>query len=173
MAVHRGPPARTPANHPVPREARWSELEFTESSFSIPVVHRRVVQFLKSLGIQDVQFLPVEVEGHTGPWFILNALRVIRCIDEARCRDVRHFKPEDGQPEKVGEYKVVSGLRIDPSTVGNARVFRPWGWTMVLIVSEDLKQALEPRASPARFSPRYEASPAPHQHRAAKAASSQ
>ena len=119
------------------------ELEFTQSSFSIPVVHRRVVQLFERLGIQDVQFIPVEVEGHTGPWFILNALRIIRCIDEARCREVRHFKPEDGQPEKVGQYRVVSGLRIDPTKVGDARVFRPWGWPMVLLVSEDLKQALE------------------------------
>ncbi|OJT16812.1 hypothetical protein BO221_47775 [Archangium sp. Cb G35] len=119
------------------------ELEFTQSSFSIPVVHHRVVQLFERLGIQDVQFLPVEVQGHGGPWFILNALRVIRCIDEARCREVRHFKPEDGQPERVGEYRVVSGLRIDPTKVGDAHVFRPWGWTMVLIVSEDVKQAME------------------------------
>ena len=35
------------------------------------------------------------------------------------------------------------GLRIDPTKVGDAHLFRPWGWTMVLIVSEKLKQALE------------------------------
>ncbi|MFE8603937.1 imm11 family protein [Archangium violaceum] len=119
------------------------ELEFTQSSFSIPVLHRRVVQLFERLGIQDVQFLPAEVQGHAGPWFILNALRVIRCIDETRCREVRHFKPEDGQPERVGEYRVVSGLRIDPTKAGGARVFRPWGWRMVLLVSDDIKQALE------------------------------
>ncbi|HEX5748055.1 MAG TPA: DUF1629 domain-containing protein [Archangium sp.] len=120
-----------------------TELEFTQSSFSIPVVHRRVVQLFERLGIQDVQFLPVEVQSHAGPWFILNSLRVIRCIDEARCREVRHFKPEDGQPEKVGQYRGVSGLRIDPARAEGAHLFRPWGWTVALIISEDLKQALE------------------------------
>ncbi|MFL5354734.1 imm11 family protein [Archangium sp.] len=119
------------------------ELEFTEASVSTPVVHGRVVQLFERLGVQDVQFLPVQVDGHAGPWFILNALRVIRCIDEPRCREVRHFQPEDGQPEKVGWYRVVSGMRIDPTKVGEARIFRPWGWTGALIVSEDLKQALE------------------------------
>jgi hypothetical protein len=34
-------------------------------------------------------------------------------------------------------------MRIDPSKVGDAKVFRTWGWTVALIVSEDIKQALE------------------------------
>jgi hypothetical protein len=43
----------------------------------------------------------------------------------------------------VGEYRVVAGMRIDPDKVGDARIFRPWGWTVALIVSEELKQAME------------------------------
>ena len=120
------------------------EFDFTLAAFSIPVVHGRVVQLFERLGLQpEVQFLPVQVEGHAGPHFILNALRIIRCIDDARCREVRYFQPEDGQPEKVGKYRVVSGMRIDPTRVGEARIFRPWGWTMVLLVSEDVKEAME------------------------------
>jgi hypothetical protein len=118
-------------------------LDFTLDSFSIPVVHARVVQLFERLGIQDVQFIPVQVEGHTGPHFILNALRVIRCIDEARCEEVQHWTPEDGQPEKVGEYRYIAGVRIDPTKVDGARIFRPWGWSLALIISEDLKEALE------------------------------
>jgi hypothetical protein len=119
------------------------ELDFTLAAFSIPVVNGRVVQLFERLGLQEVQFLPVQVEGHAGPHFILNTLRSIRCIDDARCGEVRYFKPEDEQPEKVGEYRVVSGMRIDPTKVEDARIFRPWGWRVALIVSEELKQALE------------------------------
>lgn len=119
------------------------ELDFSWAAFSILVVTRRFVRLFERLGIQEVQFLPVQVENHAGPYFILNTLRTVRCIDEARCAEVRHYKPEDGQPEKVGEYKDVRGLRIDPTKVGDARIFRPWGWSLALIVSEDLKQALE------------------------------
>ncbi|HEX8823418.1 MAG TPA: AHH domain-containing protein, partial [Archangium sp.] len=35
------------------------------------------------------------------------------------------------------------GMRIDPTRVGDAKVFRTWGWTTALIVSEDVKMALE------------------------------
>ena len=52
--------------------------------------------------VQDVQFLPARVEGHTGPYFILNALRIIRCIDDARCEEVQYWKPEDNRPDKLG-----------------------------------------------------------------------
>ncbi|MFY0527225.1 imm11 family protein [Archangium gephyra] len=119
------------------------ELDFSWDSFSIPLVNSRFIQCIEQLGIQEVQFLPVQVDGHAGPYFILNALRILRCIDDARCAEVKYFTPDDGQPEKIGEYKYVRGMRIDPAKTEGARVLRPWGWTLSLIVSEDLKQALE------------------------------
>jgi hypothetical protein len=118
-------------------------LDYCWAAFSIPVLHERVVQLFERLQIKDVQFIPARVEGHDAPYFILNALRIIRCIDDARSEEVRYWKPEDGQPEKIGEYRVVAGMRIDPTKVGDARIFRPWGWPVALIVSEDLKQAME------------------------------
>lgn len=128
---------RLPVSHP------GRELDFSLTGLGVVVVHGRVVQLFERVGIQDVQFLPAQVEGHSEPYFILNTLRVIRCIDDARCEEVRYWKPENGQPEKVGEYRVVSGMRIDPAKVGDAQIFRPWGWPVALVVSKDLKQAME------------------------------
>jgi hypothetical protein len=34
-------------------------------------------------------------------------------------------------------------MRIDPTLVAGAKVFRPWGWRVALIVAEDVKDALE------------------------------
>ena len=33
-------------------------------------------------------------------------------------------------------------MRIDLSPVGEARVFRTWGWPLALIVSEEIRMAL-------------------------------
>ena len=118
-------------------------LEFSEA-MGIPIVHRRVVSLFERLGLQkEVQFIPVEVEGQTEPWFILNALQVIRCIDDARCEEVLYWGPEDGEPDRLGEYQNVRGLKVDPEKIGDAHIFRPWGWLVVLIVSEHVKQAME------------------------------
>jgi hypothetical protein len=51
--------------------------------------------------------------------------------------------PEDGLPEKVGQYYAVDDLRIDPTKPGDTRMFRTEGWPLALIVSEDIKMALE------------------------------
>ncbi len=119
-------------------------LEFSHA-LGVPIVHRRVVSLFERLGLQkEVQFIPVEVEGQTEPWFILNALQIIKCIDDARCEEVLHWLPEDNRPDKEpGEYRNVSGLKIDPEKLGEAHVFRPWGWKVILIVSEHVKRALE------------------------------
>ena len=118
-------------------------LEFSES-LGGPVVHRRVVSLFERLGLQrEVQFIPAEVEGQTEPWFILNALQVIRCIDDVRSEEVFYWQPEDNRPEKLGRYKNVRGLKVDPAKIGGAHIFRPWGWKVVLIVSEYVKTAME------------------------------
>ncbi|XXF81505.1 hypothetical protein P2318_03955 [Myxococcaceae bacterium GXIMD 01537] len=118
-------------------------LDFCWAAFSIPVVKARFVQLFERLKVQDVQFIPARIEGHEEPHFILNALRVIRCIDDARSAEVRYWKPEDNRPDREGEYRSVMGMRIDPSKVGDARIFRPWGWTVALVISEDLQRAME------------------------------
>jgi len=118
-------------------------LDFSHT-MGVPVVHRRVVSLFERLGLQkEVQFIPVEVQGQTEPWFILNALRLIRCIDDARCEEVLYWLPEDNRPDKEGQYRNVAGLKVDPEKIGDAHVFRPWGWKVVLIVSEHVKSALE------------------------------
>jgi hypothetical protein len=43
----------------------------------------------------------------------------------------------------VGQYASVRDLRIDRAKVGDAKVLRPEGWDVTLVVSEDIKDALE------------------------------
>ncbi|WP_239470062.1 imm11 family protein [Archangium violaceum] len=118
-------------------------MELDQASFAIPVAHARVVDIFERLGVKDVQFIPVEIESQPDRYFILNATRVVKCIDDARSGQVNYWKPEDGQPAKVGTYRAVHRLRIDPTKVGDARIFRTWGWVVTLVVSEDIKEALE------------------------------
>lgn len=117
-------------------------LDFTEAGFAIPLIHERVKELLERLAPTDVQFIPAEVESHSNRFFVLNATRLIPCIDEARCSRIVRWKPEDDWPERVGEYRVVEGLRIDATKTNGARIFRTWGWPM-LIITEDIKEALE------------------------------
>ncbi|ADO75997.1 conserved uncharacterized protein [Stigmatella aurantiaca DW4/3-1] len=67
----------------------------------------------------------------------------IPCIDDAACEEARLWTPEDGRPDRVGQYHAVSGLRIDASKVGDAHVFRRWGYHPPIIMDGEIKEALE------------------------------
>jgi hypothetical protein len=126
----------------IPIEAAGRPLDFTEAGLRIPVVHVRVAALFTELAASDVQLLPVDIEGQPDQYLILVATRLVRCIDE-QASEIQRWTPEDGLPEKVGQYAIVSHLRIDPAKAGDARVLRPEGWSGALIIREDLKRALE------------------------------
>jgi hypothetical protein len=128
----------------LPLERPGSPLDFSMTGLAIPIVSGRAASLLERIGLQEeIQLIPARVPGHPEPYFILNALKVIRCIDDARCEEVLYWRPEDERPEKTGQYRNVVGMKLDAASVGAAHIFRPWGWRVALICSERVKLALE------------------------------
>ncbi|RKG92901.1 imm11 family protein [Corallococcus terminator] len=109
----------------------------------VPVVHHRMATHLAEYASPEVQLLPVSVKGGSGEYSVLVATKLIRCIDDKASKEIQVWKPEDGQPGKPGHYRSIIGMRIDPRKVGHFQVFRTWGWSDALIVSEHIKQLLE------------------------------
>ncbi|MGE6757997.1 imm11 family protein [Corallococcus interemptor] len=131
-------PLRIPFMEPgKPRDVSMAGLS------QIPVIHIKLANVLLEHAADEVQLIPVTIPSHPDQYVILVTPRVIRCIDEQASEGVRFWEPRHGQPWRVGEYRSVDILRIDKSKVGDAKIFRPWGWNGSLIVSEDLKTALE------------------------------
>lgn len=129
---------RVPILHP------GSPLDFSfANSRAFPVVTEKVASTLAELAPDDVQLYPVEVDSRPEPYFLVNVARLVKCIDEATSEEVRYGESEDNLPDELGYYRSVYGMRIDPSKVGDARVFRPWGYPAALIIAEDVKEALE------------------------------
>jgi uncharacterized protein DUF1629 len=138
----RGEPVHLQERLRIPVEIAGKPLDFTEANVGVPVVHVRVASMFAELAPDDVQLIPVDVEGHPDQYLILVAKRLIPCIDEQASRFVR-WTPEDGVPHKVGQYSIMYELRIDKTKVGGARVFRLEGWRSSLIVSGEIKDALD------------------------------
>jgi hypothetical protein len=137
-----GEPVRITERLRIPIEIAGKPLDFTEAGISIPVVHVRVASMFAELAPDDVQLLPVDVEGQPDQYLILVATRRIRCIDEQASR-IELWTHEDGVPHIVGQYSSVRDMRIDKSKVGSAKVLRCEGWEGPLIVSGEIKDALE------------------------------
>jgi hypothetical protein len=138
----RGAPVRIQERLRIPVEIAGTPLDFTEANVRVPVVHVRVASIFAELAPDDVQLIPVDVEGQPDQYLILVATRLTRCIDEKASR-IRLWTHEDGLPDMVGRYASVRDMRIDKAKAGSARVFRCEGWTGTLIVSEEIHDALE------------------------------
>ncbi|ATB51289.1 imm11 family protein [Corallococcus macrosporus] len=149
-----GQPVRVEGPLHVPIDEPGRALDFSLAGVGLaPIVHVKVATVFTELAPGDVQSLPVSIKGHPDQFLILVATKRIRCIDETVAQ-VQFWKPEDGLPAKTGQYYAVDDLHIDPSKVGDAKVFRTEGWTMALIVSEDIKRALERiKATGVKFTP--------------------
>jgi hypothetical protein len=129
---------RVPILHP------GSPLDFSlADAGDFPVVTEKVASTLAELAPGDIQLYPAAVDTRPEPYFLVNVARLVRCIDEAASEEVRYGEPEDNLPDELGYYLSVYGMRIDPSQVGDAKVFRPWGYPAALLVAEDVKEALE------------------------------
>jgi hypothetical protein len=137
-----GTPVHLEERLTIPVEIAGKPLDFTEAGISIPVVHVRVASMLAERASDAVQLIPVDVEGEPEQYLILVATRLIRCIDEKASR-IRLWTHEEGVPEMVGRYLSVRDMRIDKTQVGDAKVFRPEGWSSSLIVAEEIKESLE------------------------------
>ncbi|ATB34816.1 hypothetical protein CYFUS_000223 [Cystobacter fuscus] len=96
-------------------------LDFTEAGVGIPVVSARLAAVFAERASRDTQLLPVQVEAHPEPFFLLV------CTRRAEWEEPSH---RAGPP------------RLDFTRVGDAQVFRARGW-QTLLVTEELKQALE------------------------------
>jgi hypothetical protein len=138
----RGTPVHIKSRLRIPIEIEGKPLDYTEAGLNIPVVHVRVASVFAELATDDVQLIPVDVEGQPDQYLILVATRLIRCIDEQASR-IELWTHEDGVPSKVGQYFSVRDMRIDKAKVGGAKVFRCEGWSSPLIVSEAIKDAMD------------------------------
>ena len=74
---------------------------------------------------------------------VLNAARVIRCVDEQRSEFVEWTEPDE-RSDKLGKHQSISELVLVRSRIPiDAHFFRIKDWTVALIVSEVVKNAME------------------------------
>jgi hypothetical protein len=117
-------------------------LDFSLTSFGVPVASKRIGEVFKSVADSDVQCLDLRIPGHGG-LVAINCTRTIRCIDESRSEFIK-WTPEDHRPELAGEYRQVTKLSLDVASIPlDVQCFRVKGWLVAIIISETLKDAME------------------------------
>jgi hypothetical protein len=128
-------------------------LEFSLTSFAMPVISNRLASAISSIADSDIQLVDIKGDGQ-GIVQLLNVIRVVRCVDESRSKVIKWTK-NDHRADLAGQYRQVINLTIDPAQVpSDVHIFRVWGWQVALIVSEWMKALMERTGCHgARFAP--------------------
>ncbi len=128
-------------------------LDFTFADFDMPVVSVRTLEILSAVALQMFQAFRARVDGYSGEYAIVNFLRVCACLDESKSEFIKWTKA-DNRADKIGQYRQISRLVIDPVPARNLDVFRLDGWRIALLVSERIQQAfVEGKVTGVRFMP--------------------
>lgn len=117
------------------------ELEFTLSTFGVPIASRRLAEAMARVDSDGLQLVDVDVRGR-GPRTILNVVRVVDCFDESGS-DFRRWSAEHGRPDRIGEYREVNRLALDAVRIpAGAHIFRVARYRRPIIVSDRMRQTM-------------------------------
>jgi hypothetical protein len=125
----------------VPIQYKGKQVAFTLAAFDMPVVSTKVANIVRAVCVPEVQWFPVIVDDGMHGYEIMNAICVEDCVDE-EASEVLKWRPEDGRPDKTGQYRSITKLLISPRRVANRHIFRVKGWEVALIVSDRIKAEL-------------------------------
>lgn len=118
-------------------------LDFCHTTFNAPIAKRELANAIKSVAGSDVQCIPITISGQSG-MMVLNAVRVIRCVDEQRSEFQKFTEDDEVRPDLAGQYRSITKLVLDRSAIPpDAHFFRVKDWGVALIVSEAVKDAME------------------------------
>jgi hypothetical protein len=124
----------------VSRDGR--SLEFSQTSFGIPVARDGLALEIEGVAGHDVQLLACQIFG-AGGFTILNCVRQVMCLDEERSTFDK-WGDADSRPDLIGHYRTVYDLKVNAAQVpDDAHLFRISKWPVALIVSQTLKEAME------------------------------
>lgn len=129
-------PATVPIGNP------GHELDFSFGAFHMNTVSLEVADIIRNFAAQDVEFFPVRIPGAKKEYTILNTITQIDCLDESRSEFTR-WPEDDDRPYRVGTYRMIYKLLIDPERARGHHLLRIKGWSQDLLVSKTLKEALE------------------------------
>jgi hypothetical protein len=131
------------------------ELDYSDYPFGpglIPVYSSRLRLLMEDLKVNEIQYLPIKIKQRDGKkevfgYTIANYLKIIDCLN--REKSVYQVWTKDNllfwekRPYMLGTFRDVTKTVLDKGKIGDAKIFRLWGWKMMVVLREDVKQAIE------------------------------
>jgi len=124
-------------------ETEGPALELTMTEELVPILNDRVAAIFSAHAGKDAQLIQARVKGFETSMWAVNVLAIVECIDDAKCKEVTRWTAADGNPNRIGAYRKIEGLQIDPAKAEGRAIFRPNGWDTSVIISGAFAAALK------------------------------
>lgn len=126
----------------IPVNIAGAPLGFTFASLDMPVVRAEVGQALVARFPECIQLVPVTVADEAGAFAILNITERVDCLDRNKSEGVIVWEEKDGQPDKIGQYRMIGKVRVSDQQATGRDLFRLAGWEIAIICSERVRDVL-------------------------------
>jgi hypothetical protein len=117
------------------------DFDFSLAAFDVPIVSTKLARLLERIAFREVQLIPVTIGGKTG-YFILNTLQKVSCLDE-QLSVYTKWTETDGRPDRMGQYRMVSEVRLNSDKANGIHVLRIEGWDVPLVVSDKVVEEIQ------------------------------
>ena len=127
-----------------------TDFPFTDND--LPVYSPRLKALMEKLKVEGIQFLPLRIRhrpsgAEAQGYHIANYLHAIDCLD--REHSIYEIWTKDNllfwekRPSMLGTLRDLRKAVLDSTKIGNDRLFRLEEWEMMVLVREDVKEAIE------------------------------
>jgi len=131
-------PARCAMDPAFPKDVRLSDNLY---GATMPVISLRLKTFLESAVKNNVEYLPIELINHKGrvehsEYFVMHPLEVVDCINQ----EASGVEWNRIAPDRISRCR---GLVLNSEAIpGDYNMFRPKYWGKLILIREDLVEAL-------------------------------
>jgi len=129
--------------------------DFPFTSDSLPVYSPRLRALMEDLRVDGIQYLPLRIRGQISGkeipgYCLVNYLHLIDCLDRERSSYQVWTKENllfwEERAWMLGTFRDVRRAVLVESRIRDFQVFRLWGWSVMVVVREDMKSAIEEAA---------------------------
>lgn len=90
---------------------------------------------------EQIQGIPVSVEGCVGAYEVLNVLDIVDCVDE-QLSEFGKWTVADGRPDMVGRYRGLPKMVISGPRASGHELFLVKGWEVSMLCTKRIRDAL-------------------------------
>lgn len=119
-----------------------NEMDFTlTSSHAVPIVSDRLKAALSNFS--GIKFIPVTLNGYLNEYFVMIIDDMVDCVDEVRSKYQKFEVNDPVRPDRAGSFRAFFSMVIDADKVIGIDILRVKRFEMAIIVSDNVKIALE------------------------------